>query len=110
MGDYVRSLERVVARSEVLYLPGHGPSIPDGPRLARAYLLHRQMREQSILAAIAKGASTIPTIADVVYEGIASNLLNAARLSVQAHIQWLAERHLITHTGPLAHAAEINNL
>ena len=88
-------------RSECLYLPGHGAPVEDGPRTTRAYLIHRQMREQAVLEAIRKGADTIPEIAGIVYSGIAPPLLNAARLSVQAHVEHLAGKRLLTYRMPL---------
>jgi glyoxylase-like metal-dependent hydrolase (beta-lactamase superfamily II) len=101
MGDYLRSLELLLARTETLYLPGHGGGIEDGLRTVRAYLLHRQMRENAVLAAVKRGAVTIPEIAAIVYSGIAPHLLNAARLSVQAHVEHLRERSLLTFEQPL---------
>ena len=101
MGDFLRSLELLLGRSETLYLPGHGGPVEDGPRTARAYLLHRQMRETAVLDAIRGGALTIPAIAAVVYSGIAPALLNAARLSVQAHVAHLREKRLLTFEMPL---------
>ena len=107
MGDYLRSLELLLARGERHYLPGHGDAIADGHRTARAYLLHRQMREQAVLGAVHDGLATIPAITAKVYEGIAAQLLNAARLSVQAHVELLAEKGLISFEGPLKHAERI---
>ena len=95
MGAYLASLEKLLPRPEVFYLPGHGEAVADGPRTARAYLLHRQMREQAVLAAIQAGAHTFDTITDRVYAGIAPNLRNAARLSVQAHVDFLREKAML---------------
>ena len=100
MGDYVRALEQLSQRAEKHYLPGHGASIPDGARTARVYLLHRQAREQAILKAVRGGAATIAHITSIVYAGIAENLLNAARLSTQAHLEFLAEKGLVTAQAP----------
>lgn len=110
MGDYLRSLELLLARGERRYLPGHGEAIPDGPRTARAYLLHRQMREQAVLGAVRDGLATIPAITERVYEGIGAQLLNAARLSVQAHVELLAEKGMIAFEGPLKLAERITSL
>lgn len=107
MGDYLRSLERLLVRPQTLYLPGHGAAIPAGARTARAYLLHRRMRERSVLDAIAAGALTVPAIADIVYAGIAPNLLNAARLSIAAHLELLAQKRLISYDASLRRAERI---
>ncbi len=95
MGRYLTSLERVLARPEARYLPGHGPEIADGPRTARAYLIHRRMRETAVLDAIKGGARSIHAVTEVVYAGLAAHLMTAARLSVQAHVDLLAERGLL---------------
>jgi glyoxylase-like metal-dependent hydrolase (beta-lactamase superfamily II) len=101
MGQYMRSLEALLDRAETHYLPGHGDPLTDGRRTARTYLIHRQMREKAILAAIKDGATTIPAIAAIVYSGIAPPLLNAARLSVQAHVAHLSEKGHLTYSYPL---------
>jgi len=107
MGAYLQSLETLLTRAERIYLPGHGPAIADGPRTARAYLLHRQMREQAILHAIHTGLATVASITGKVYDGLAADLVNAARLSVQAHLELLASKRLISFDGPLSHAERI---
>jgi glyoxylase-like metal-dependent hydrolase (beta-lactamase superfamily II) len=101
MGDYLRALERLLTRSETTYLPGHGDRIDEAARTVRAYLIHRQMREQSVLDAIRGGAVTIPEITGLVYSGIADRLLSAARLSVQAHVELLSQKGLLTYETPL---------
>ncbi len=101
MGHYLAALEVLLGRDETIYLPGHGAAIADGRRTARAYLLHRQMREQAILAAIKSGAVTIPAIATEVYSGLAPALWNAALLSVRAHVEHLHEKRLLAFDKPL---------
>ncbi len=102
MGDYLASLERLLTRPQTHFLPGHGPAILDGPRTARVYLLHRQSRERAILEAIRQGAADIPTITAIVYAGIAETLRRAASLSVQSHLELLAEKQLISASAPFA--------
>jgi glyoxylase-like metal-dependent hydrolase (beta-lactamase superfamily II) len=101
MGHYLDSLERLMERAETRYLPGHGAQIDEGPRLARAYLLHRQMREQAVLDALKAGATTLPAIAERVYSGLDPAIWNAAVLSVQAHVELLSEKRLVSYSGPL---------
>lgn len=102
MGRYLASLEKLLARTETRYFPGHGDPIDDAPRTVRAYLLHRQMRERAVLDCIRAGHATIQSIADAVYAGLAPQLANAARLSVIAHAEFLAEKGLVTYGAPLA--------
>ena len=102
MGRYLASLEALLARPETMYLPGHGEAVEDAQRTVRAYLIHRQMREQAVLDAIRQGATSIEAVTGVVYAGIADNLMNAARLSAIAHVELLAEKGQLAIAGPLA--------
>lgn len=102
MGRYLASLETLLARPETRYLPGHGDAIADGLRTAKAYLLHRQMREQAVIDALAGGATTSLAIAEKVYDGIDRAIWPAAVLSVQAHVELLAEKGRVTYRGPLS--------
>ncbi len=101
MAAYLASLELLLARRDTLYLPGHGGRIREPTRTVRAYLVHRRMREQAILDAIRAGATTIRTIVPAVYRGLDPRLSMAAALSVQAHVEHLAARHLVAWSGPL---------
>lgn len=100
MGDYMASLERLLERDDELYLPGHGGRLPQPKRVVKAYMLHRRMREQAILDCIRQGHATIAEIVPIVYRGLDPRLLNAASLSIAAHVEHLAERGLVISEGP----------
>jgi glyoxylase-like metal-dependent hydrolase (beta-lactamase superfamily II) len=102
MGAYMRSLERVGERADKVYYPGHGGRVEDPQRLVRAYLLHRRMREQAILECIRSGPNTAKTIVPVIYKGLDPKLVNAATLSVLAHLEHLIERGLVRSEAPLS--------
>jgi glyoxylase-like metal-dependent hydrolase (beta-lactamase superfamily II) len=102
MGAYIRSLELVAERGDALYLPGHGGQVNEPQRLVKAYLLHRRMREQAILDCIKSGNDTVKKIVPVVYKGLDPKLLNAASLSVLAHVEHLIERGLVCCDSPLS--------
>lgn len=95
MGAYIRSLERLGERTDGTYFPGHGGQIEEPQRLVKAYLLHRRMREQAILDLVRQGGRTVATIVPVIYRDLNPKLLNAASLSVLAHVEHLIERGLI---------------
>lgn len=99
MAAYIASLERLLGRSESIYLPGHGGRVDEPQRTVKAYLLHRRWREDSILDAIRDGVGTISDIVPVVYPTIDGRLTSAAALSVQAHVEHLIERGLVTCDG-----------
>ena len=101
MGKYLTSLETLLARPETRYLPGHGSEIADGRRTAKTYLLHRQMREHAVIAALQSGAKTPKDIAAIVYAGIDPAIWSAAVLSIQAHAELLIEKGLVISSGPV---------
>jgi glyoxylase-like metal-dependent hydrolase (beta-lactamase superfamily II) len=101
MGDYMRSLEKLLSRQDELFLPGHGGRLEQPQKMVRAFILHRKLREQSILNAVREGRTTIPEIVDVVYRGLDARLVNAARLSVLAHVERMIELgQLVCPEGP----------
>jgi glyoxylase-like metal-dependent hydrolase (beta-lactamase superfamily II) len=102
MGAYIRSLQLLGDRRDRVYYPGHGGQVEDPQRLVKAYLLHRRMREQAILECIRDGVDTARAIVPVVYKGLDPKLLNAASLSVLAHVEHLIERGLVRCEGPLS--------
>lgn len=108
MADYMRSLERLTGRDDQLYFPGHGGQVEDPQRLVKAYLLHRRMREQAILDCIRNGTNTVKKIVPVIYKGLDPKLLNAASLSVLAHVENLIARALVSCDPPLSVDRELS--
>jgi glyoxylase-like metal-dependent hydrolase (beta-lactamase superfamily II) len=99
MGDYMASLQKLAARAETTYFPGHGGAVRDAPRFVQYYIRHRQAREASILRRLAKGAADIPTIVRAIYIGLDPRLVGAAGLSVLAHLEDLLARGLVATDG-----------
>lgn len=108
MSDYLASLSRLLDRDETLYLPGHGGRIEEPRRTVRAYIVHRQWREQAIHGAIKDGLATVPAITALVYKGLDERLVKAASLSVLAHVEHLAERGLVRAESPLSLASRLS--
>ena len=102
MSDYMASLHKLSKRGEQIYFPGHGPAIKDASRFVNYYILHRKAREDSILHRLGKGATDIPTIVRASYIGIDPRLINAAGLSVLAHLEDMVTRGLVETDGPPA--------
>lgn len=96
MGDYCRSLERLAAIDCDMFLPGHGGRISEPRKVSKAYLVHRRMREQAIMDAIRKGHDTIEAVVALIYQKLDARLITAAKLSVQAHVEDLMERDILT--------------
>jgi glyoxylase-like metal-dependent hydrolase (beta-lactamase superfamily II) len=102
MADYLNSLETLIARSDEVFLPGHGGRLTQPQRMSRAFLVHRRWREQAILSAIRDGHQTISAIVDLVYRGLDQKLVRAAGLSVQAHVEHLIDQGLVRADGPMS--------
>jgi glyoxylase-like metal-dependent hydrolase (beta-lactamase superfamily II) len=86
------SLDKVRARDERIYWPGHGGPVAEPQRYVRALAHHRRQREASILTALADGAQTVPDLVARVYAGLSPSLTRAAGLSTLAHLEDLSER------------------
>ena len=102
MGDYMASLDKLRARSEAIFWPGHGGAVHEPQRFMRALAHHRLQREASIMKRIAAGDAAIPAIVAAIYEGLDPRLTGAAGLSVFAHLEDLVGRGLVTTDGPPA--------
>jgi glyoxylase-like metal-dependent hydrolase (beta-lactamase superfamily II) len=100
MTDYMDSLNKLTARAETLYLPGHGGAIREAPRFVAGLILPRKAREASILHRLAKGATDIATIVRAIYIGLDPRLTNAAGFSVLAHMEDLVARGEVATEGP----------
>lgn len=100
MSDYMASLDKVAARPETVYLPGHGGAIRNAPAFVRHYIAHRHGREASILHRLAKGAADIPTLVRAIYIGLDPRLTGGAALSVLAHLEDLVARGMVATEGP----------
>lgn len=86
MQDYFASLRRVLERTDDVFLPGHGPPLPDPRRLTRALLLHRMERERSILGRLQKTPTTVVALREALYSQTHPRLQRAAERNVLAHL------------------------
>ncbi|KQW31350.1 MBL fold metallo-hydrolase [Rhizobium sp. Root274] len=100
MSDYMASLDRLLARDDRLYLPGHGGPVTEPQGFVRALRTHRLMREQAVLARIRQGDRLIPDMVKTIYASTDPRLHGAAALSVFAHLEDLVEKGLIATDGP----------
>ena len=110
MTDYMASLDKLRARSEAIYWPGHGGPVKDPPRYLRALAHHRRLRESAILNRIAAGDTNIPAMVERIYENLDPRLRGAAALSVYAHIEDLVARGVIGVDGPLSKDATFRKM
>jgi glyoxylase-like metal-dependent hydrolase (beta-lactamase superfamily II) len=89
MQHYMASLEALLPRDDQVYYPGHGGRVHVPKKLVRAYILHRQVREQAILEALNGGHNGVATIVPLLYREIGPEMKGAASLSVLAHLEYL---------------------
>ena len=100
MADYMRSLDRLLARPEEHYLPGHGGPIAAAHAYMRGLKGHRRMRETAILARLGQGDRTIAALVAAIYRDTPATLHGGAALSVLAHLEDLVARKLVVTDGP----------
>ncbi len=86
MGDYMRSLDLLSARSDRVYYPTHGAPITDPLPFVDAIRAHRKARDAAILKALENGPLAPMQIVTRVYEGLDPALRVAAALNVRAHL------------------------
>jgi glyoxylase-like metal-dependent hydrolase (beta-lactamase superfamily II) len=96
MAKFLASLEKLLPRHDKVFLPAHGGRVQTPQRVVRAYIMHRQWREQTILACLEDGVSTIPRIVSKIYGALDADLKAAAALSVLAHLDYMISRGLVT--------------
>ncbi|MEV0714138.1 MBL fold metallo-hydrolase [Asanoa sp. NPDC050611] len=89
LGDYLASLELLMAYPEHLALPGHGPALADCAVAARFYLAHRRARLEQVREAVANGAKTAEEVVATVYADVDRTLWPAAEWSVRAQLAYL---------------------
>jgi glyoxylase-like metal-dependent hydrolase (beta-lactamase superfamily II) len=92
MDAYMRSLEKLRARGDTIFWPGHGGPVKSPQRFVAALAQHRRNREAAITRCLAAQGSTIDTIVKEVYRDLDPRLRMAAALSVLAHLEALVER------------------
>jgi glyoxylase-like metal-dependent hydrolase (beta-lactamase superfamily II) len=105
MSAYFASLRRMLARDDRLYLPGHGPPVPDPARYAGFLLAHREQREAGVRGALAGGPKTPADIVLALYTELRPALRPAAERSVLAHLHKLRDDGLARDDGGTWHAA-----
>lgn len=98
--DYMASLDKLAARPERRYLPGHGGPVEDAHSYLRALKGHRRMREAAILDRLARGDRTIADIVAAIYRDTDPRLHRAAGLTVLAHLEELVTAGKVHSDGP----------
>lgn len=99
MGDYMHSLEKLIARDDAILFPTHGAPIEKPASFLRALLAHRRMREAQIANCLDEGAASLDAIVARLYAGLAPGLIKAAMLTVAAHLEHMRQTGRVTPEG-----------
>jgi glyoxylase-like metal-dependent hydrolase (beta-lactamase superfamily II) len=92
MADYMASLDKLIARTDVIYYPAHGEPVTNPQRFARSLAGHRRQREGQILRLVREGVGVIEDMVPRMYAGVDKRLYPAAGRSVLAHLIDLENR------------------
>lgn len=99
MADYMRSVNKLIARNDAVLYPTHGNPIRDPAPFLAAYLAHRVERENQIIELLGRGPSTIRAIVEVLYADVRRELHKPARRSVLSHLLKLRAEGVVTTVG-----------
>ncbi len=102
MRDYMNSLAKLRAREgmDSLYLPGHGPPLPEPMPFLDALATHRRRREARVVAALRDvGRATAVALVGPVYGPMDPKLIGAASRSLLANLIMLEEEGVVKREG-----------
>lgn len=102
MAAFMASLDRLAAREDRLYLPGHGHPVRDPAAMLAWQLAHRRQRFDQIMDALADGPADAATLARRIYTDIDPALLPAAARNVLASLVGLADQGEVRPQGAIA--------
>lgn len=91
MRAYLASLGRLAQLAPRRVYPGHGPIIHQPAGLIAEYVRHREMRETQVRACLADGVVDLDEIVALVYPGLPPAVQVAAKQTIQAHVDKLAD-------------------
>jgi glyoxylase-like metal-dependent hydrolase (beta-lactamase superfamily II) len=91
LGQYLRSLEKMLALLPSRVLPAHGPPFDDAEEVIHRYLAHRLERQAQIVRALEEGAGDLDEVLSRVYVGLRGEMVGAARETILAHLIKLEE-------------------
>ena len=86
MVAFFASLRRLIARDDRLYLPGHGPALPDPRAYVQDLLSRREAREAAIARALGPNAISTAELMDRLYSKVDPILRRAAERNVMSHL------------------------
>ena len=95
MSEYMDSLELLLDRDDVIYWPTHGPCIEEPKAHVRAFIQHRQEREQQIIDCLEQGIFNIREMVPAMYHDTPEFMYPAAARSVLAAMDNLLKKQRV---------------
>jgi endoribonuclease LACTB2 len=89
LGQYMDSLQRLLALDVEKIYPAHGPVIYKARQKIGEYIAHRELRERQIVAALQGGPLEVMAIVKQIYTDVPEFLHRAAAQSVRSHLRKL---------------------
>jgi len=105
LGDYLDSLQRLLALDVERIFPAHGPVIEEPHRKIGEYLAHRALRDEQILAGLASGLTRSEDLVRRIYTDVPEFLHRAAGVSVESHLRRFAKLGRVRRDGEDWHLA-----
>lgn len=99
MGDYLASLDKVLARGDALLLPAHGEAVADPAARIGELIRHRRAREARLLELLREQPASVGQLVPRAYAGTDPKLFPAAERSALAHLLDLERRGLAEREG-----------
>ena len=91
LAAYLRSLRRLLALDLEVLCPGHGPYVWDPRGKLEEYVEHRLARERALLEGLEAGRRSTGELLDFAWADAPEELRGFAALSLEAHLEKLAE-------------------
>ena len=102
VGQYFNSLDKLLNRSDNVYLPGHGDKVEDAKTYVAKLKKHRMERENQILSILKIRPLNSYQIANKIYKNQPQPIIYAGSRNVFAHLINLLERNLICCDGAIS--------
>jgi glyoxylase-like metal-dependent hydrolase (beta-lactamase superfamily II) len=99
LGDYLHSLRRLLELDLAVIYPAHGPQIRNPREKIEAYLAHRALRDEQIIAGLRAGVPTVAALVKRMYRDVPEFLHAAAGMSVHAHLRRLEREGVVARAG-----------
>lgn len=96
--DYMDSLDVLERCSADIMLPSHGEKVTQPNQRIDEVRQHRKLRHEQVRTCVQGGVTDLQVIVDHIYEGLSARLIEAAKGSVQAHMEVLQREFEVNET------------